>query len=85
MVGEGPDFLIALGDHPLMPPHNAFAHVVDDDLRRLKSWMDIPRRDEDKSWDCQRLSGYRFRTNWVHVPYKFGTGDKLEKTPPPLS
>ena len=27
------------------------SYVVDDDLRRLKAWMDIPRRDEDKSWD----------------------------------
>lgn len=32
LVGEGPDFLIALGDHPLMPPHNAFAHVVEEDM-----------------------------------------------------
>ena len=37
LVGEGPDFLIALGDHPLMPPHNAFAHVVEEDMKLLDS------------------------------------------------
>lgn len=32
LVGGGPDFLIALADHPMMPPHNTFAHVVDEDM-----------------------------------------------------
>ena len=32
LVGQGPDFLIALADHPMMPPHNAFAHVVEEDM-----------------------------------------------------
>lgn len=27
--------LIALADHPMMPPHNAFAHVVDEDMPAL--------------------------------------------------
>ena len=35
LVGGGPDFLIALADHPMMPPHNAFAHVVDEDMAAL--------------------------------------------------
>ena len=35
LVGKGPDFLIALADHPMMPPHNAFAHVVDEDVAIL--------------------------------------------------
>ena len=40
MVGEGPDVLIALGDHPLMPPHNAFAHVVEDDMPLLDALVE---------------------------------------------
>ena len=32
LVGGGPDFLIAYADHPMMPPHNAFAHVVEADM-----------------------------------------------------
>ena len=32
LVGGGPDFLIAYADHPMMPPHNAFAHVVEVDM-----------------------------------------------------
>ena len=40
LVGEGPDFLIALGDHPLMPPHNAFAHVVEEDMRTLDALVE---------------------------------------------
>ena len=32
LVGGGPDFLIAFADHPMMPPHNAFAHVVEADM-----------------------------------------------------
>ena len=32
LVGGGPDFLIALADHPMMPPHNAFGHVVEEDM-----------------------------------------------------
>lgn len=35
LVGGGPDFLIALADHPMMPPHNTFAHVVDEDMPLL--------------------------------------------------
>ena len=35
LVGGGPDFLIALADHPMMPPHNAFAHVVEEDMAHL--------------------------------------------------
>lgn len=35
LVGEGPDFLIALADHPMMPPHNAFGHVVEQDMAVL--------------------------------------------------
>ena len=35
LVGGGPDFLIALADHPMMPPHNAFGHVVEEDMHIL--------------------------------------------------
>ena len=35
LVGGGPDFLIALADHPMMPPHNAFGHVVEEDMHFL--------------------------------------------------
>jgi hypothetical protein len=35
LVGGGPDFLIALADHPMMPPHNVFAHVVEADMQIL--------------------------------------------------
>ena len=34
-VGGGPDFLIALADHLMMPPHNVFGHVVDEDMAAL--------------------------------------------------
>ena len=35
LVGGDPDFLIALADHPMMPPHNVFGHVVDEDMAAL--------------------------------------------------
>lgn len=35
LVGGGPDFLIALADHPMMPPHNIFGHVVEEDMATL--------------------------------------------------
>ena len=35
LVGGGPDFLIALADHPMMPPHNVFGHVVEEDMAAL--------------------------------------------------
>ena len=35
LVGGGPDFLIALADHPMMPPHNAFGHVIEADMPLL--------------------------------------------------
>ena len=40
LVGGGPDFLIALADHPMMPPHNAFAHVVEEDMRVLDALIE---------------------------------------------
>ncbi len=40
LVGGGPDLLIALADHPMMPPHNAFGHVVLEDMPRLDALLE---------------------------------------------
>jgi hypothetical protein len=40
LVGGGPDFLIALADHPMMPPHNAFGHVVTEDMPLLDALVE---------------------------------------------